>query len=121
MKKAGILLLAITLTFSAFALGFFLGNGFGGGDVLISKHQIPTEADATNTTDPATVPAVVNINEATLEQLTTLPGIGPVLAQRVIDYRQENGPFAEPAELGNVSGIGEKRLEAILEYITVGG
>ena len=60
----------------------------------------------------------VNINTADAEELTTLPGIGEVLAQRIVDYRRENGAFREPEELLNVSGIGEKTLEAIRECIT---
>lgn len=63
----------------------------------------------------------VNINTATAEQLQTLPGIGPVLAKRIIAYRREHGPFGSVAELINISGIGEKKLESIWDLITTGG
>ena len=62
----------------------------------------------------------ININLATRSELMDLPGIGNVLAGRIIDYRQENGPFSRIEDIRNVSGIGEKRFEAIRDRITVG-
>ena len=67
----------------------------------------------------AYVDGLLDINLASVEDLTTLPGIGPALAQRIVDYREQNGRFSSVEELRNISGIGEKRLSAILEYITV--
>jgi competence ComEA-like helix-hairpin-helix protein len=65
-------------------------------------------------------PAVLlNINRASQEELRSLPGIGPVLAGRIIAYREEKGPFTEVAEIKEVSGIGEKRFESIKDWIRV--
>jgi len=63
--------------------------------------------------------APVNINTATLDQLESLPGIGPALGQRIIDYRQQHGPFKSVNDLTNVSGIGDKRLADLRQMITV--
>ena len=63
----------------------------------------------------------ININTATKDELQTLPGIGEVLAERIVDYRRQNGPFTTIYELTNVDGFGTKRLEAIYDMITVGG
>ncbi|HAL61824.1 MAG TPA: competence protein ComEA, partial [Chloroflexi bacterium] len=61
----------------------------------------------------------ININTASAAELETLPGIGPVLAQRVVDYREANGPFAAIEDIKNVRGIGEATFEEIKELIFV--
>ena len=61
----------------------------------------------------------VPLNSATLEELDTLPGIGPVTAQAILDYREANGPFSSLDELTNVYGIGEKTLEKIRPYLVL--
>jgi competence ComEA-like helix-hairpin-helix protein len=64
-------------------------------------------------------PSQVNLNTATAEQLETLPGIGPDLAQRILDYRTDNGPFNNINGLLNVKGIGEGKLAKLRDQITV--
>ena len=68
---------------------------------------------------PAQNEEKVNINTADAERLDTLPGIGPVLAQRIVDYRETNGPFAAPEELLGVEGIGQATLDGLRSRITV--
>ena len=59
----------------------------------------------------------LDLNSADLAELQELPGIGPVLAQRIMDYREENGPFASPEDVIAVSGIGPAVYEAIEPFI----
>jgi competence protein ComEA len=63
---------------------------------------------------------LVDINHATVQELTTLPGIGKVTAQRIIEFREKNGPFHRPEELLIIRGISEKRLKQILPRIILG-
>jgi len=79
----------------------------------------PTPTASRDKTGPASPGGKVNINTATVEQLDTLPGIGPAIAQRIVDYRQANGPFSAPEDIMNVKGIGEATFEELRDLITV--
>ncbi|HSF99577.1 MAG TPA: helix-hairpin-helix domain-containing protein [Vicinamibacterales bacterium] len=63
--------------------------------------------------------ALVNINTATAEQLTTLPGVGPATAARIIEYREKNGGFKKIEDLMNVRGIGEKTFLRLKPLVTI--
>ncbi|MFZ2053163.1 MAG: helix-hairpin-helix domain-containing protein [Candidatus Aminicenantales bacterium] len=62
----------------------------------------------------------VNINTASLEELQKLPRIGPQIAQRILDYRKENGSFKRIEDILKVRGVGEKMFEQLKDQITVG-
>ena len=64
--------------------------------------------------------AKVNLNTASVEQLTALPGVGPKLAARIVEYRQKSGTFRSTQELMNVQGIGEKNFAKIEAWLSVG-
>lgn len=64
-------------------------------------------------------PGLVNVNTASAAELEALPGIGPVLAQRIVDHRTEHGPFGAVDDLLSVSGIGEATLAELRDLVTV--
>lgn len=76
-------------------------------------------SDESETTDSSGETELININTATLEELDSLPGIGPTTAQRIIDYRTENGPFTAIEEIMDVSGVGPSTFDEIKNLITV--
>jgi competence protein ComEA len=93
-------------------------------DEILIPSRSPTPAPASaDEPAPATEAAEgrVNINTATVAELDTLPGIGPVLAQRIIDDRAEHGPFQTVDELARVSGISAAMVDELRPLITVGG
>jgi len=90
-------------------------------EVLAEPPVISGPAPQANslTGDAALPGALVNINTASIAELETLPGIGPALAQKIVDHRAEHGPFATIEAILDVSGIGPAKFEAIRDWITV--
>jgi len=82
--------------------------------------QIDKQEDSGKKSKLIETKSSIDINEAQLEDIVLLPSIGPVIAQRIIKYRNEHGHFKNIEELKNVKGIGSKKLEKIKPYIHVG-
>lgn len=122
MKKGGsVPLITITLIFVAFTAGLMLGRYSNRNSVSIEELH-SSSVSATQASSPSMITAsrgMLNINMASLQELQALPGIGPTLAQRIIDYRTAHGNFGSVYDLVNVEGIGSTKLIRIIEMITV--
>ena len=137
-KKVKYASLILTGMFVLVLIGFFLGRAYSETAIYM---QAPEQDDADETVrsgitvihapeqdaadDPQpsgseTEQEQVNINTADSQQLQQLNGIGPALAERIIAYRNENGPFQSIEQIQNVSGIGPKKFEKIQSSIKVG-
>ena len=116
----------LTALFVGLTLGLYLGRNPAGGSVTVS---LPAPRQKAAAVSPETAPEPtaqdtgfpVDINTADAAELARLPGIGEVLAQRIIDYRSTYGSFAAVEQLTMVDGIGEGKMEAIADLITTGG
>ena len=131
MKKPVNILVILTCVFAAFLGGFHIGRRMNRSPVHIyqitpAAESQPEALEESQDEDEAvteeTEPGVVfplNINTATIPELDELPGIGPVLAQRIVDYRTTCGGYKAVEELLKVNGIGEAKLMEIIDLITV--
>jgi competence protein ComEA len=87
-----------------------------GQQVVVPRAGSPLEFAAAGA---AGVPAApVNLNSATVEQLDGLPGVGPVTAQKIVDYRREHGPFTSVDQLDAIAGIGPTRIDNLRDHVT---
>lgn len=139
-SRVHVLLMLLALTM-AFLLGFWTGHETQepSGLVMVPSSPCPdlpserpplpspdgeedddaSKAPVFAKTKPSAAPPSrpINPNTATLEELVSLPGIGPSLAKRIIDHRERNGPISSVDELDRIKGIGPKLLERIRPFL----
>ena len=105
-------LLGLTGLFLCLLLGLFLHDRAAAPAAVETELTAPME-------DVRPDPSPLNVNTASREELTALPGIGEELAGRVAAYREEHGPFEAVEDLMNVPGIGQGKLAALEGLVTV--
>lgn len=128
--RADTLILLLAVAFFFFCCGYRLGSRKTGGEIRVitsrtAASETASTAQAEDSPAPSTAVTVpagterLNLNNATVDELMQLPGIGEVLAQRIVDYREKVGSFQSVQELDEVEGIGQKRLAELMEYLYV--
>ena len=115
------LLLCAALLFAGLMVGIFVGR-LGTNPFVQLSHYDQIVANEPKQTTPYLdeTTGKININLATAEEISMLPGIGITYAERIVAYREKYGPFIAIDDLTKVKGIGESRIKAIKTYITVG-
>jgi competence protein ComEA len=108
-RGEGRLIAAVLIVLLALSLGLYLKD-LPRAQLVLPRHDVPAEVYAAEK---------VNINTASQREIAELPGVGEVLAGRIILYRENVGPFESPEDLLNVYGIGMGKLEAVRWYISV--
>lgn len=113
-KQERIVLIAL-LSFGLIAIGarFFLKTRQN----LIFNKQYPGLGKDTQSIIRKS--QTININKADMETLQQLPGIGPSLAKRIVEYRRENGEFSQIEDLMNIKGMGIKKFEKLKQYVII--
>lgn len=117
MKNGKYIFLLICTLSLTFVLGLFVGRNTNDDykELEYNEHVVSSSNDVSKLNNK------LDINTATMVQLMELPGIGEVIAERIIAFRTINGPFSTVDQLLNVEGIGTAKLEQIETYICIGG
>lgn len=117
MKKLVILFLV-----AVFFVGITGNSVLAKGQSKDTKKTVVAKADTTETTKKtakSTAIGKININKAGAEQLAQLKGVGPALADRIVDYRKKNGNFKNVEQIMEVKGIGEKTFGEIKKHLSI--
>ena len=122
-RLAAFVIPALALLACGVMLGIFLMQTRIPGTVSVQRAAPEEAAESTQTVAEEAVDATaddrLDLNTATAEELQELPGIGEVIAQRIIDYRELCGRFLDPEQLMEVDGIGQAKYEKLRELVTV--
>ena len=112
-KKVPAILFLAAMFCIAVYIGVFIGRA--------SSRNITTVSDAANYIPPPSEPpsALINLNEATEEDLLAIPGINQLLAERIIQYRDRFGFFLSVTELKYIDGMTDRIYQQIMDYVTV--
>lgn len=118
----------ITLVFLALVLGFTLGRGQRDASFVISESAFAAKTESVagngssedgNGSGRSDESYIININSATAEELERLDGIGPVIAERIVSYREQEGEFKSIEDITKVQGIGAATFEDIRGHICI--
>ena len=122
-RLAAFVIPALALLACGVMLGIFIMQTRIPGTVSVQRAAPEEAAESTQTVAEEAVDATaddrLDLNTATAEELQELPGIGEVIAQRIIDYRELCGRFLDPEQLMEVDGIGQAKYEKLRELVTV--
>ena len=88
-----------------------------GSQVVVPRRAPPAASGSDQGGDAAAPAGPIHLNTATVEQLDELPGVGPVTAQKIVDYREQHGAFSSVDDLDAIPGIGPARLEQLRELV----
>lgn len=115
-------ILAVAVLFLGFLGGWLYRSQLGRPITVETQHVLAQDGAIEKIALPSPDAAgeKINVNEATAEELTAIPGIGEKLAQAIVAEREQSGPYLYPEDLLRVSGIGEESIQGLLDYITVG-
>ena len=118
-RKFALCVFGFFVAAAIFALGYFAGINAQQPQIQISAVEVQNAAPVVTAVPQEQDTGLVDLNTADQAALETLPGVGPVLAERILAYRSENGLFIAKEQLMDVEGIGEVRYAELEDMITV--